>query len=158
MWFIKPKTMKDEQIKGFERVVSQVAKKAIEDAILSLNSKVKSLVTLNSEIEKLEKKVKDLELQKTMDEREVKQLVKIKQENQEVEYEKKVVKLDKQYQEKEMKLQTEYHDKVMKQVAGFQKEMKDVYDNIMSRLPNLNASLELVAGQGTKKTKKTKDK
>lgn len=145
------KKVGDKEIKGLQKAVAEVAKNAIEEAIFKLNDKVKSLKTLNEEIDKLKKDIKELELQKTMDEREVKQLVKIKQDNQEVEYKKKAIDLEKDYQKKEMDLQKDYHKKVMNQVDDARKEMKEVYNSIMERLPNLNASLELVAGGGAKK-------
>ena len=94
-------------------------------------------------IMKMKKELEELKLQKTMEEREIKHLVTLKEAKLDVENEKKVVTLQAQFQEKEMKLQREYHTKVMTQIDAARKEQKEVYSEIMKRLPNITAALEI---------------
>ena len=99
------------------------------------------IATLRETIEKLEKDIRELELKKQMDEREVKQLVKIKLENSELEYQKKTVELQGDFNKKEMGLQSDYHNKQLKDLNVARTEMKEVYSAIMKRLPNVNLEI-----------------
>ena len=92
-------------------------------------------------IERLSKEIKELELKKQMDEREIKQLVKIKLENSELEYQKKTIELQGDFNRKEMDLQSDYHNKQLKDLDIARKEMKEVYSAIMKRLPNVNLEI-----------------
>lgn len=91
----------------------------------------------------MKKELEELKLKKTMEEREIKHLVTLKEGKLELENQKKVVENDKKYQEKVMELQKEYHEKGLKQIEVARKEMKEVYTEIMKRLPNITAALEI---------------
>lgn len=97
---------------------------------------------LKTEIEQLKKELAELKLKKTMEEREIKHLVTLKEEKLNIEHEKKTVELQKQFQEKEMVLQTNYHDKIMKAIELARTEMNATYKEIMKRLPNVNVELK----------------
>jgi len=78
-----------------------------------------------------------------MEEREIKHLVKLKEEKLDIENQKKVLTLDKKYSDKTMELQKSYHEKQIKDIQEARKEMREVYEKIMERLPNITASLEI---------------
>lgn len=59
-----------------------------------------------------------------------------------IQTEQKELELTKEFQAKEMRLQTEYFDKVMAKVEEARKEMKEVYVEIMRRLPNVTMSIK----------------
>jgi hypothetical protein len=101
-----------------------------------------SVVQLKKRIQELKDETKELELKKTMDEREIEHLVKLKEEKLNIEHQKKNLALQSEFKQKEMALQTTYHDKIMAKLENAAKEMKDVYTKIMERLPNVNMNIE----------------
>jgi len=111
-------------------------------AIPELLKEAKALIGPAGDVSKLKKELKELELQKTMEQREIEHLVKLKEEKLTVEFEKKEIELQKTYQAKEMVLQTDYHNKIMKAIESARKEQQETYKEIMKRLPNVNVSLE----------------
>ena len=98
---------------------------------------------VNDTIASLKEEIADLKLQKKMEEREIKQLVKMDEELKEVEFQKKELKLKEEFAQKEQNLLKDYHEKNLKQIEKASKQMQDVYNNIMKRLPNIQASIEL---------------
>lgn len=111
-------------------------------AIPELFKEVKALIGPAGDVSKLKKEIKELELQKTMEQREIEHLVKLKEEKLTVEFEKKEITLQKDFQKKEMALQTEYHNKIMAAIESARKEQQETYKEIMKRLPNVNVNLE----------------
>lgn len=111
-------------------------------SVNELIKEIKSLVGPKEEIPKLKRELKELELQKTMDERDIRHLVKLQQEKHEVEFQKKEVELQKQFQLKEMELQTKYHTDIVAKIEEFAKEQRSTYAEIMKRLPNVNMSIK----------------
>ena len=97
--------------------------------------------TLKTEVEQLKKELAELKLKKTMEEREIKHLVTLKEEKLTIEHEKKTVQLQKEFQEKEMKLQTEYHNKIMKAIESARTEQQETYKEIMKSLPDVSVML-----------------
>ena len=113
---------------------------AIKEAVYGKDDRDKCL---GEEIRKLKEELAELKTQKVMEEREIKHLVKLKEEKLDVENEKKVLKMRDEYNILTMKLQKEYHDKQLKDIQLAREEMKEVYAEIMKRLPNVTAALEL---------------
>ncbi len=111
-------------------------------SVQELIKEIRSLVGPKEEIPKLKRELKELELQKTMDERDIRHLVKLQQEKHEVEFAKKEVELQKQFQAKEMVLQTKYHTDIVAKIEEFAKEQRTTYSEIMKRLPNVNMSIK----------------
>lgn len=97
---------------------------------------------LKKDIKRLKNELEDLEFKKRMEEAEIKHLVKMKEEKQILEAQKKEVELTKEFQAKEMKLQTEYHDKAVKLIQEGHAKMQEIYGKIMERLPNVTMAIE----------------
>ncbi len=111
------------------------------DEIPQLLQEAKALIGPAEDISKLKKELKELELKKTMEQREIEHLVRLKEEKLTVEFERKEVGLQKDFQAKEMVMQTQYHDKIMGAIEKARKEQQDTYKEIMKRLPNVNVRL-----------------
>ncbi len=94
------------------------------------------------QIRKLKEEIAELQFKKGLEEKEIKHLVRMKEDKQFVEAEKQTLKLAREFQEKEMALQTNYHEKVMKTLEESRKEIRDIYGEIMKRLPNVNMSIK----------------
>ncbi len=101
-----------------------------------------SNIALKKMIEDKQKELKELELKRSLEEREIKHLVRMKEEKQEIEYNKREIELQKSFQELEMKLQTQYHDKVVKLIQTEHGKIQEIYGKIMERLPNVNMEIK----------------
>lgn len=119
-------------------ITMEKLKRAVKEAFNEPDTKP----ALEKEIERLNKQLKELELKKELDIKEIEHLVKMKEEKQVVEAQKKEIELQKLFQKKEMDLQTQYHERVMKQIEEGRREIKEVYTEIMKRLPNVNMAIK----------------
>ena len=105
-----------------------------------------SVLQLKTQIRKLKDEIESLKVTKKMEQREIEHLIKLKEEKLNIEHQKKEVELQKQFQEKEMAMQQNFHSLTIKNIETAQKDMKDIYTQIMERLPNITASLEVRKG------------
>lgn len=103
---------------------------------------VKKIQELKVEIRELREEKEDLVFKKKMEEKEIVHLVKMKEEKIAMETQRKEIELTKQFQEKEMVLQKDYHEKVMTTIEDSRREIRDIYGEIMKRLPNVNMSIK----------------
>ena len=110
---------------------------------------IRELVGPKEEMPKLKKELAELKLKKEMEERDIRHLVKLKEEKLEIEHKKKELELKDKFKDKEMSLQKDYHDKVVRQIDSFRAEMKEVYAEIMKRLPNVNMEMEVTRHRST---------
>ena len=95
------------------------------------------------EIPQLKREIEELKLKKELELRDIEHLVKIKEEKLNIEHQKRTIEMEAEFQKKEIQLQTDYHDKVIKQIGETRTEMQSVYTEIMKRLPNITANLEV---------------
>lgn len=116
-------------------------KKALREVLYDGGKGRQKIEELNQEVEVLKVTVKDLELKKRLEEEEIKHLVKMKEEKQLIELQKKEITLQQEFTKKEMELQTKYHDKVLTTIDESRKESKELYTEIMKRLPNVNVDI-----------------
>ena len=123
-----------------EEILRGILSKEIEGQS-SLVREIKDLVGPKVEIPKLKKQLAELKLERDIEERDIKHLVKMKEEKLAVEHQKSELTLKNEYKDKEMALQTEYHDKVLKQLEVGRADLKEVYANIMRCLPNVNMQM-----------------
>lgn len=138
------KKAKEEEKKRITEILNAVFGTLPKD-LPHLIEDIRELVGPKEEIPKLKKELAELKLKKEMEERDIKHLVKLKEEKLDIEHQKKELKLKDQFKDKEMKLQTEYHEKVVAQIDSFRDEMKQVYTEIMKRLPNVNMEMEVTS-------------
>lgn len=101
----------------------------------------RELQSTKDQVVNLDKKIRELEHLKSLEEKEITHLVKMKEEKQTVELQKEKLRLAQDFQTKEMALQTEYHTKVMAVIQKEHADIKEVYTQIMERLPNVNVEL-----------------
>lgn len=114
---------------------------ATDTKTVELESARRELQSSKDQVANLDKKIRELEHLKSLEEKELSHLVKMKEEKQAVELQKEKLKLAQDYQTKEMALQTEYHTKVMAVIQKEHADIKQVYTQIMERLPNVNVEL-----------------
>ena len=117
-------------------------KKALREVLYDGGKGREKIDELNVEVEKLKTEIKNLQLDKRIEEEEIKHLVKMKEEKNLIEMQKKEISLQREFQEKEMSLQSKYHEKVIATIEESRKETKELYSAIMERLPNVNMEIK----------------
>lgn len=134
--------------KEIAEIVEERVRKVLEDILGTrvrggdeLIQELKDLVGPKIEIPKLKKQLAELRLERTIEERDIKHLVKMKEEKLAVEHQKSELTLKNVYKDKEMAMQTDYHDKVLKQLEVGRADLKEVYASIMRCLPNVNMQM-----------------
>ncbi len=139
--------------KSVQSMLAEVLGKSPYPEVEELVKEIKELVGPQDAIPKLKKEIAELKLKKhreieelklkrDIEERDIKHLVKIKEEKLNVEFDKKEVHLKGEFKDKELALQNDYFNKSMEQVEAARKEIKDVYSEIMKRLPNVNMDIQ----------------
>lgn len=114
-WSVKVKKLEEEK-KDLKRVISN----------------------LESEKKTLKEEVSDLKLKKKMEEEDIKHMVKIDRERKDIELEREKVKLAGEQAKEIAKVKDTYRDKTEAQLEKQLVGMRDMYKEILERLPNYN--------------------
>lgn len=117
-------------------------KEAIREELADSEGASAKILKSEKEITRLTNEISELKFKKELEEKEIKHLVKMKEEKQTIETEKKHIELSKNFQQREMELQKEYFEKVMSNVKDGHKKMEEIYAKILERLPNVNMEIE----------------
>lgn len=151
MIFLGKNSLNELKVSVMETVTT-----AIQKALHSFKDEEKDAINLTTTVNDLKKQLRtvkdeldDVKSKKKIELMEIEHLVKMKEEKNAIELEKKTVEIQKQYNEKEMTLLKEHHAKTLSMIDDTKKEFNNLYKEILSRLPNLNATIEL----GGKKAK-----
>jgi len=104
------------------------------------------IADLKLELKKIDDKhkaeIERLKLKHTIELDETKHLVKLKEEKLDIEHEKRILKLKQEYKDKEMERQSEYHDKIVQNIQKAQNDLKEIYSEIMKRLPTVKVGVK----------------
>ncbi len=92
---------------------------------------------LKKRVSELKEEIEGLKVKKTMEEREITHLVKLKEEKQEIEAEKERIKLQGEFQTKEMNLMKDFHNKTLDLLEKKSKELGEIHSEILKRLPDM---------------------
>ena len=122
--------------------LSELLGKGIDD-IPALLKEAKDLIGPAEDVGKLKREIAELGLKKEIELRDIEHLVKIKEEKLKLKFSQKELDLKNEFKSKEMTMQTDYHDKIVAQLGEAKKDMTGMYKEIMKRLPNVNARLEV---------------
>jgi len=101
---------------------------------------------LASDRKKLKEEVSDLKLKKKMEEEDIKHMIKIDRERKDIEVEKEKLKLVGEKDAAIAKVKDEYRDKTEAQLEKQLGNMKDMYGEILARLPNYNVKHTIKEG------------
>lgn len=119
-----------------------ISQKKLEELI----SGGESVLQLKTRIRELKDEIESLKTTKKMEQREIEHLVKLKEEKLNIEFQKKELELKAQLQDEIMNMQTEFHNLTIANIDEARQEMNQIYSQIMQRLPNITASLEVRKG------------
>lgn len=101
-----------------------------------------TIKTLKNEKKDLEEEVARLKLKKKMEDEDIKHLVKINQERKEIELEKEKTRLLGAKDKEVMKVKDDYRDKIEKNLGEQVVQMKEMYGQILERLPDVRVRLK----------------
>lgn len=95
-----------------------------------------------SELRRVKEELEDVKLKKKIEEEDIKHLTKIKLEQNEIEFQKKTLALERQKDGEVMTLKQNYADKMQFRLEKETENIKGMYDQILKRLPDVNVRLK----------------
>lgn len=95
-----------------------------------------------SELRKVKDELEELKLKKKIEEEDIKHLTKIKLEQNEIEFTKKVMQVEKTKDSEVMNLKQQYADKLQVRLENEVKNIKEMYSEILKRIPDVNVRLK----------------
>ena len=99
--------------------------------------------TLRGDRRELKDEVEQLKLKKKIEEEDIKHMVKMKEERLDLEHQKHLQKSEMDKQKEIGEIKDKYRDKTEAQLEKQLTSMKEMYGEILERLPNINAKLKL---------------
>ena len=91
----------------------------------------------------LKEEVEDLKLKKKMSEEDIKHMVKMKEEKLDIEHQKKMQALELEKYKAIAEVKDEYRDKIEVRLEKEGTNIKEMYDQILERLPNITAKIKM---------------
>lgn len=108
----------------------------LEKKIFELKKEVSNLKFVKKE------EVAEIKLEHDIADRDLKHLVKIKERQLNVTHQERVLTVKSEYKDKELELQREYFDKTIGQIEQARADMRDMYEQVLIRLPNVNMDIQ----------------
>lgn len=93
-------------------------------------------------ISELEEQIEKLKLQKKIEEEDIKHMVKMKMEQLEIEHKKAMLDMEKEKEEIISRINDEYRNKIEAFLQNQVKDVKEMYSQILERLPDINLRLK----------------
>ena len=94
------------------------------------------------EIRVLKEQVADLKLQRKIEDEDIKHMVKIKESELDIMHQKKGLELQRKSDEEISRVKDNYRDKLESFLKGQVKDVKEMYGQILKRLPDVNVRLK----------------
>lgn len=126
--------------------------KIVNEKVTELEGETKGLKRtikgLETEKKELKEEVGDLKLKKKMEEEDIKHMIKIDRERKDIALEKEKLKLTGEKDSAIAKVKDTYRDKTEKQLEKQLTDMREMYGEILTRLPNYNVNHEVKEKRG----------
>jgi hypothetical protein len=121
--------------------MKQVFEEATRDSknLVQLQNQIS---TLTEERRTLKDELADIRKQKELEKIEIEHLVALKEERLKLQIDQKEVALEKIFQAKELELRKQAYDDMVKRIEKAGNDMKEIYTEIMNRLPNVNVKMK----------------
>lgn len=114
---------------------------AVEEAGKQVTDLSKSIADLKKEKSELAEKVEKLKLDAKIADEDIRHMVKMKEERLDLEHQKKIAIVEKEKADAIAKVKDEFRDKMEKQLEKESQNIKDMYSEILKRLPDVNVAL-----------------
>lgn len=116
--------------------------KKLQEQVDSLIEEKKELSDKAKERDKLRSEIEDLKSRKKIEEQEIRHMVKMKEERLQLEHEKKIQETEAEKEREVAKVKDAYRDKMETRLEAEVQNMKEMYGQILERLPNVTARLK----------------
>ena len=113
--------------------------KELEDKTEGLESKIEGL---REQVQSAKDELADTKHKKKMEDEDIKHMVKMSKEKCDIEFQKKVMEIEKDQQSAIATVKDEYRDKLEARLQTEVDNIKEMYGHILERLPNVNARLK----------------
>jgi len=103
----------------------------------------RKIENLTNERRTLKEEVEDLKIKKKIETEDIKHMVKMKEEKNDLEFQKKVMEKEQEKQAAIATVKDEYRNKLEKNLIAQKDDIKEMYSQILKRLPDVNARLTI---------------
>ena len=110
-----------------------------QERAVELEGKIKSL---KRDRTRLKEEVEDLKLEKKISDEDIKHMVKMKEEKLSLDFKKKEMDIEQEKQVAIAEVKDQYRDKVEKTLETQKNDIKEMYQQILGRLPDINVKLK----------------
>lgn len=125
------------------KVGRDAAVKALEEAKSDHEVVLRELNSTKAELRRTKDQLEDVKLKKKIEEEDLKHLTKIKLEQTEIEFQKRVMAIEKQKDSEVMSLKQGYADKMQVRLEKETESIKEMYGQILQRLPDVNVRMRV---------------
>lgn len=147
-----------DEITGLKNSINSIVDKSIKDTLKEITGLTDDISSLHSQIETLKRQKQNLNDEiltakktKELEQLETEHLIRLKEERMKLDSEKKEIELEKKFQQKEQELKDKHFENVLKTIKEQQADTKELYQNIMKVLPNVNVDIVKESTTTTKK-------
>lgn len=118
------------------------AERELESTKGRLEQALRTETELKGDLRALREELENLKLKKKIEEEDIKHLVKIKLEQNEIEFQKKLMQNDREKDSAVSKIKQDYADKLQARLEIEVANIKEMYGQILQRLPDVNVRLK----------------
>lgn len=108
----------------------------------SVDSLEREKDSLEAEVKRLKEEIQKLEVKRKIEDEDIKHMIKMKEERKDLEYERKVAEIEASKAEEIAAIKDEYRDKIEQQLETQKDDMKEMYGEILKRLPDMSVRLK----------------
>jgi len=149
MFFKKEDPTLVQKMQELTDILTQVDNERVKALELLTGEKAKTEAELQDSISKLTSDLKQLKSTRKIEEEDLAHMIKMKTERQELAYDRKVMDMEKTHQDYVAKLKVQHNAEMNERLKKESEQMMSMYKDVLSRLPNINASLKLKNGSGS---------
>jgi hypothetical protein len=132
---------KTARLEGLLKKTEELYEKAVNESADKLEKLLRSTSELQTEKQRLTEEVERLKLDAKIKEEDIKHMVKMKGERQELEFKKRVMDVEKEKADAIARIKDENRDKMEERLIKEGDNIKEMYSEILKRLPDVNVSL-----------------
>lgn len=108
----------------------------------SVDSLEREKDSLEAEVKRLKEEIQKLKVKRKIEDEDIKHMIKMKEERKDLEYERKVAEIEASKAEEIAAIKDEYRDKIEQQLETQKDDMKEMYGEILKRLPDMSVRLK----------------
>jgi membrane-associated HD superfamily phosphohydrolase len=131
----------NKELKKLLKETKELFGNAVEEAGKQVTDLSKDVATLKKEKQDLTEQVEKLKLDAKIADEDIKHMVKMKEERLELDHQKKIAAVEKEKADAIADVKDKFRDKMEEQLAKESANIKEMYGEILKRLPDVNVAL-----------------